>query len=101
MTDFNNIQFVLSSNLNSQFNNVNFINSQNQNVSSLKNFFTKYAFLNESLTNQSLNLIKQHRWLTKNYLNSSQLNKNSNNLTQSKSLISDPLNDINILDRNV
>ena len=101
MTDFNNTQFVLSSNLNSQFNNVNFINSQNQNVSSLKNFFTKYAFLNESLTNQSLNLIKQYRWLTKNYLNSSQLNKNSNNLTQSKSLISDPLNDINILDRNV
>jgi len=101
MTDFNNTQFVLSSNLNSQFTNVNFINSQNQNVSSLKNFFTKYAFLNESLTNQSLNLIKQYRWLTKNYLNSSQLNKNSNNLTQSKSLISDPLNDINILDRNV
>ena len=101
MTDFNNTQFVLSSNLNSQFNNVNFINSQNQNVSSLKIFFTKYTFLNESLTNQSLNLIKQYRWLTKNYLNSSQLNKNSNNLTQSKSLISDPLNDINILDRNV
>lgn len=95
----NSVEYVLSDKLNVNFSGlINF--STQHNPSSVK-FLNKNPYLNDYLTSQLLNSTKQYRWLTKNFLNTSNLTTNSHKITQSKLLISNNLLDTDKLKKNI
>jgi hypothetical protein len=95
----NSSSYTLTSQLNPNFSRV--INFSTQHNTSSATFLNKNPYTHSYLTSQLLSSTKQYRWLTKNYLNTSDLSTNSHQITQSKFLISNSLLDTDKLKKNI
>lgn len=97
--NYNSRGFILSTKLNSNFSNLNtFTRLSVENPESMSK---ENPLVTEHLISQLLDTSKQYRWLTRNFFNTTQLNKNTNAITLSKSIIGDNLADDSATKSNV
>ena len=95
----NNSSYILSTKLNPSFKNLNTVTrGLIPNSSPLER---ENPLSLDHVTTQLITVTKQYRWLTRNFFNTSQLNKNSNAITSSKTLIGSNVSDQDTTKTNV